>query len=178
MSNSNNIQAIAVRVLKNPSDPVASKYNGAMRQSVTVQIGDEIVQIWENCPTRISAWKSATTQYVRKNHRGYYESVESYGEANAAFCHSEGIEAADVPNAARVAPVAPVAARYAPHVVSVEPSDETKRQALEYIKFHTKVYASIFGEVQKKMQRFGLDVKEEKDIATTVYIQTVRKFNI
>lgn len=166
MSNSNSIQAVSCLVKSNPSAPVASKFNGAMRQSVTVQVGQEIVQLWENCPTRISAWKKGQTQYVRKNHRGLYESVESYGEANAA-----PVELETPPKAVSVE-------RYAAHVVSVEPSDETKRQAVAYIAFHAKVYGSIFAEVQKEMQRFGLDVKEEKDIATTLYIQTVRKFGL
>ena len=167
MSDYRKLEAVQGLVKSNPNAPVASKYNGAMRQSIRVEVGGEEIQIWENCPTRISTWKQGQTQYVRKNHRGFYESVESYGEANAAHVETE------MPPKA-----APVASKYTPHVVSVEPSDETKRQALEYIKFQTKVYASIFGEVQKEMQRFGLDVKEEKDIATTVYIQTVRKFSL
>ena len=85
MSSSNNIQAVTCLVKSNPSAPVASKFNGAMRQSVTVQVGQEIVQIWENCPTIISTWKQGQTEYVRKNQRGLYQAVESYGEANAAL---------------------------------------------------------------------------------------------
>jgi hypothetical protein len=148
---------------------VKSKFNDDYRQKIEVRLPDgQTATMWENVPSLIAGWKSGQTQYVGKNQKGFFYPIQSYGEANAAHVEAEPPR----PTPQVVSP------RYAPNVVSVEPNDETKRQVFEYMKFHTKVYGSIFSEVQKEMQRFGLDVKEEKDIATTVYIQTVRKFNI
>lgn len=160
MSNQNQNNAVMCVVKSNPSAPVPSKFNGAMRQSIHVMVGQEAIQLWENCPCLISTWSQGQTQYVRKNHRGFYESVESYGEAHAPQV------------------VAHVAPQATPQVRSSVPSADVRFEAAEYCKFQIAMYRGIFEEVQKSMQSKGLDVSLEKDIATTIFIQANKRFSM
>lgn len=161
MSNQNQDNSVMCVVKSNPSQPVASKFNGAMRQSITVQINQDVVQLWENCPCNIAAWERGQTQRVRKNHKGNWESVESYGEANTPLVQT-------------ATPMA-TPQRQAPQTI---PAADIRHEAVNYVRFQVAMYKGIFEEVQKTMQDKGLDVSLEKDIATTIYIQTVRRFSM
>jgi hypothetical protein len=58
-----------------------------------------------------------------------------------------------------------------------QPTKDIKQSMLEYTAFQSKVYQHIFKSVCDDFQDYGLKDAELKDISTTIFIQTQRKFN-
>lgn len=59
-----------------------------------------------------------------------------------------------------------------------EPPKEMKKDILNYSQFQAKVYLHIFKEVSNDFADMGLKDEQIKDISTTIFIQTQKKFNI
>ncbi len=80
--------------------------------------------------------------------------------------------------AAAVAPPPAAAKKVAPKKSSVAPPKAVKKQMIEYIDFSAQVYRHCFHAVSDALQNEGLKDPQIKDITTTIFIQTVRRFNL
>ncbi len=58
-----------------------------------------------------------------------------------------------------------------------QPSKDIKQSMLDYTAFQSKVYLHIFKSVSTDFADMALKDSELKDISTTIFIQTQRKFN-
>lgn len=85
----------------------------------------------------------------------------------------------NVPQARTDAAQTPTPSVQTPNVQNgwIAPNAITKKSMLEYTAFQAKVYLHIFKSVSDDFQDLGLKDAELKDISTTIFIQTQRKFN-
>lgn len=81
-------------------------------------------------------------------------------------------------HAATAPPPAATAKKVAPKRSSVAPPDSVKKKMIEYIDFSAQVYRHCFHAVSNALQDEGLKDPQIKDITTTIFIQTVRRFNL
>lgn len=58
----------------------------------------------------------------------------------------------------------------------IEPPRQQKQMIAKYVEFQKKLYHFIFNQVSDEMQDVGLKDETLKDIATTLFIQTNKKF--
>jgi hypothetical protein len=145
----------------------------------------------------IASWRKGQKVAVTINSRGKYEAVQNYGEsvAPSTFQPSScapstfqpfvlpGIVA---PQAVPVATVTPVRAFSVPPSVTNQASTmpETKRlpyaqnaEMLNYSQDMAKLYHCIFNQVCEQFSDLLLKDELLKDISTTLFIQTNRRFN-
>jgi hypothetical protein len=148
--------------------PRQSSYNMDMVVSIAVKNPDNsITNIWGVEGSTISLYKMGDPIEYAKSGKEY------------VFFHAptaQSVNASSVGDATKT----PTPSVQAPLNIQngwVEPSAVTKKSMLEYTAFQAKVYLHIFKSVSDDFADMGLKDAELKDISTTIFIQTQRKFN-
>jgi hypothetical protein len=168
MSNYQN--AILCQVVQSASAPVASKFPPfADRVKVTIQIGQDTQD-----------WQRGESQYVAKNAKGFYMGLDKrriqQEQPQAMPFQSAPVsyQASTTQVESRIAPT------FAPQAATITGSEyeNQNREIAMYNKRLAQVYRNCFECVQLAMQDKGLPVSEEKDIATSLFIQTTRRFQL
>lgn len=60
----------------------------------------------------------------------------------------------------------------------IEPQPQRKKEIMRYVEFQKRMYHHIFNEVSDEMKDLALKDELLKDIATTLFIQTNKKFSL
>jgi hypothetical protein len=183
MSNYQN--AVLCQVVQSASAPVASKFPPyADRVKVTIQVGQDTHEIWENVPTVIQDWQRGESQFVAKNAKGFYMGLDKrriQQEQPQAFQNVGVTYQASTPQAeTRITPTYAPQPIHTPQAATITGSEyeNQNREIVMYNKRLAQVYRNCFEAVQLAMQDKGLNVELEKDIATSLFIQTTRRFQL
>lgn len=174
-------QPVLCLVTMSAGQPVPSKFpNSPDRVKVKVQVGQEEFELWENVPTVIQDWTRGQSQYISKNAKGFWMGLDK----RQVQAHEPPVQAYAPQAVSSVAFAQPdtqrIAPTYAPQAQTItgEQYEAQNRDIAIYTKRLAVVYKNCFESVQYVMQDKGLSVENEKDIATSVFIQTLRKFQL
>ena len=143
-----------------------NQYGKSQSAKVLLESGEN-VDIWEKPNGIISDWKKGQKVAVTINARGKYEAVQNYGESVAQAA----------PIAANVTPSATTQVA-ASQPKSIRPPAEVQFQIVEYLEFAAKVYHMSFVKANEQMVDLMLKDEQLKDIASCLFIQTMRRFSL
>jgi hypothetical protein len=147
-----------------------NQYGKSQSAKVLLESGEN-VDIWEKPNGIIAKWMKGDKVAVTINSRGKYEAILNYGESVAQ----------SAPIAANVTPQAatPQAHSQTPTAAkSIKPSAEVQYQIVEYQEFCAKVYHMAFTKANEQMVDLMLKDEQLKDIASCIFIQTMRRFSL
>lgn len=144
-----------------------SKYGTRKRCKISVKCNGQEVHIWgyEDSPI---------THYQQGDAIEFIQNGNEYIFINPPQKRERHADTQPTPSASPTTMTAPIFESKKWE----EPPKDIKKDIVHYTEFQTKVYLQIFKEVSDKFSDMGLKDELIKDISTTLFIQTNRKFNI
>lgn len=142
-----------------------NKFGKSQNAKAILDNGTEIT-IWckADIPNEIQKWKTGDKVQVIEDN-GKFKAVET--------------DKPYPPTEMEKRETAAITEGYPMQTVSmIEPPRQTKIQMLQYIEFQVKQYHFIFNKVCEEMEHANLKDELIKDISTSIFIQTNRKFNL